>query len=405
MEIETPSDEMNFLAYVPLGADWHFGYISQTHPEIYGTKPMKLLFSISSNPLKNWGNRDEMALFLKSFEYVIGVNIYMDEATDFYDLFIPESSFLERDDPLPHSWLGHRTPNGLDVSWVMSSRLRTVPAIDGAPMSLEIAAEVADRAGFNDTLVERLNAANRVSEEFSVPKDEKLDPKAFVTSVYQSILGEEFTYDWLRENGCHVYPRKLEEVYIWHDGKPGRLPIYLDFMLEAKEKVQKNTAARGWEWDFQDFEPLPSWKPGPEFYTPDPDYDIFPVYWTNALNTDLWQVQNAWLAERTADDPNGFFIEMNTKTAVNKGLRSGDKVRMTGFNGYTAEGVLTLTETIHPECVSVLGGHWDSKTDRLRIAKNKGVMLTDLYPAFHSRTWDFIGVCLDQNVRVKIEKI
>ena len=405
MELENDNAKFTFLPYSALGADWHFGFVSQTKPEINNTNPIKLMFCIASNTIKNWGNQDEMAEFCKSFEYFIGVNIYLDEVSDFFDLFIPESQYLEAYGLMPHGWIGHRTPGLLEVPWGLSMRHPAVPSIDGTPSALKIASEVADRAGFTEGLVERFNTAYRVREEYFVPKDQKLDEVEFLSSVYKSFLGDEYDVDWFRENGIHLHQREVDETYIWANGIPGRIPVYYDFLLEAKEKVQKNTAARNMYWEFQDYEPFPSFKPGPEFEMTDPDYDIFPVYWTNPLNTDLWLVQNPWLAERTDATPNGFFIEMNTKTAVAKGLRSGDNVRLTGFNGETAEGVIVLSETVHEECISVLGGHWDSKAERLTIAKGKGVALTALYPALDTKRWDYLGICLDQNIRVKIEKI
>ena len=38
------------------------------------------------------------------------------------------------------------------------------------------------------------------------------------------------------------YPRKIDEVYIWANDAPGKVPLYWDFMLEAKEKVEAKVA-------------------------------------------------------------------------------------------------------------------------------------------------------------------
>ena len=100
-----------------------------------------------------------------------------------------------------------------------------------------------------------------------------------------------------------------------------------------------------------------------------------------------------------------YLIEMNTATAAEKGLASGDTVRLTSTPGYTVEGRLVVTEGIHPECVSSVVGTWDAKSKYLTIAQGKGVNLVTLIPGQDPKRMDHIVSAFDQLIRVKVEKV
>ena len=52
-------------------------------------------------------------------------------------------------------------------------------------------------------------------------------------------------------------------------------------------------------------------------------FDLFPVYWTNAINTDTWQVENAWINEINELDDTTYFLEINAATGAAKGIKIG----------------------------------------------------------------------------------
>lgn len=91
-------------------------------------------------------------------------------------------------------------------------------------------------------------------------------------------------------------------------------------------------------WETDDYQPLPDWKPGCGFEIPAPDYDILPIYYTDAINTDSWGMENPWIDEINEENPYGYTIEMNKATAVAKGLESGDMIRLVTDAGVSVEG-------------------------------------------------------------------
>lgn len=396
---------MGMMEIQPMSEDNHFEHVAQAHPELYHTQAAEVAFCYACNPIKWWGNYDEQAEVFKNYKYVIGVDIFLNESSYFYDVILPECCYLERLEPLPHFALNHRVIGGMDNPWAVTAWQKVVEPKDGAPSSFELFAELAHRAGKDAEFIATLNGMYRVKDEYSVPMDQKLDPEAFADSVLKSIIDEEHGIEWMKEHGVYTYPRKVDEVYIWANDAPGKVPLYWDFMLEAKEKVEAKASELDIPWETDDYQALPDWKPGCGFEIPSEGYDIIPVYYTDAINTDSWLMENPWINEINEANPYGYTIEMNKATATARGLASGDEVRLTTIDGVSVEGKLAVSEGVHSSCVSVIGGNWGSKSEFMPIAKDKGVPIVHLLPGQTPDRMDHICSAFDQCIRVKIEKI
>ena len=401
----TPTTQ-GLLELQPLSEDGHFVHMAMADPDLYHTTRPRNLFWYACNPIKWWANVEEQVKVYQDMDFIVGVDIYLNDMSYFSDIMLPEACYLERYDVLPQFYMNHRMIGSLDTPWTLAMWQPVVEPKDGAPGFMEIYAEIADRAGANEFFIPAVCGLYRVKEEYMFPTDQKLDVEQFIDAVYKSNIDEEHGLQWFKDNGgVYTYPRKVDEMYIWDAEAPGRIPFYWDFMLEAKEKVEAKVAELDIPWETDDYIPLPEWRPGVEFYADDPAYDIFPVYYTNASNTDTWTVQNAWLNEVNEEDGITYLIEMNTATAAEKGLASGDTVRLTSTPGYTVEGRLVVTEGIHPECVSSVVGTWDAKSKYLTIAQGKGVNLVTLIPGQDPKRMDHIVSAFDQLIRIKVEKV
>lgn len=396
---------MGMLELQPLSEDNHFEHIAQAHPELYNTQPAEVAFTYACNPLKWWGNFDEQAEVFKSYKYVVGIDLFLNESSYFFDVVLPEASYLERSEPLPHFMLNHRVIGGMDNPWAIGVWQKVVEPKDDVPSSFGIFGELANRAGKNAEFIQTLNGMYRVKPEYSVALDKKLDVEEFSDSVLKSLVDEEHDFAWFKENGVYTHPRKVDEVYLWADGSAGKVPLYWDFMFEAKEKVEAKVAELGIPWETDDYQPFPDWKPCHDFEVTDPDFDILPVYYTDAINTDSWALENPWINEINEANPYGYTVEMNRGTAAAKGLKSGDGIRLSNKDGVSVEGKLAVSEGVHASCVSVIGGHWGSRSEFMPLAQGKGSPIVHLVPGQDPARMDHICSAFDQCVRVKVEKI
>lgn len=224
--------------------------------------------------------------------------------------------------------------------------------------------------------------------------------------MYKSNIDEEHGLQWFKDNGgVYTYPRKVDEMYIWDAEAPGRIPFYWDFMLEAKEKVEAKVAELDIPWETDDYIPLPEWRPGVEFYADDPAYDIFPVYYTNASNTDTWTVQNAWLNEVNEEDGITYLIEMNTGHGRREGARER-RHRAPDLNARLHRGGSPRGDRGHPPRVRLVGcGHLGREVEVPHHRPGKGVNLVTLIPGQDPKRMDHIVSAFDQLIRVKVEKV
>lgn len=390
----------------PISIDQHMMYFSQADPSIFNTTPSEVAMCFASNALKNWCNHDFQAQVLSTFDFIFGFDIYLNDSSVFYDVVMPEPSYLERYDPLPLSFNNHRVPGLQEVPFIVGGRQPIVSARDDIPSALDSFGAMAEKRGKTADFANAMNGYYRIADEYALSGDEPVTARAVCDAALKSLTGGRGV-DWIYENGVHTRERTAEEVYVFAAGRPGRLPFYFDFFFEAKEKIDAAVDRLGIYWETDDYTPFPAWNACHDHEITDPDYDVFPIYWTNAINTDGWQVQNAWINEinEVELDDDGYFIEINSATARAKGIANGDRVRLSNKDGAVVEGIAILTETVHPECVASMAGHLNSQSPYMPIAKDKGAAVNHLVPGDDITRMEFIGQGVDQCVRVKLEKL
>ena len=250
--------DMNLFGLMPINElDPHFLYVTQMNPEKYHREKMDFMFVYAGNPVKNWGNHDEMAKFLTSFEYVVGMDLFLNDSSNFFDLFIPEATYLERYDFPPTLYNNHRTNWAHGVDWCWGVRQPVVPAKDGLPGVGDFFNELAARMNKTAEWNQALNFIWKIDGDLALKPDVKYSFPEILDHIYKNWFGTERDLEWLKKNGIVRYPRKLEEVYLYPFSK-GRVPLYWDFMLEAKDKVAAEAARMGLtDWELTDYVPLP----------------------------------------------------------------------------------------------------------------------------------------------------
>ena len=192
----------------PLTMDQHFGYIAQVQPEVYGTEPSEVAFCMASNPLKNWCNHDYQAKVLESFDWIFGMDIYLNDSSYYYDLIIPEPCYLERFDPLPLSFNNHRVPGLPEVPYIVAGRMPIVEAKDNCPSALDTFGALAAKAGKTAEYSAALNDYYKLADEYKLDGKEQITAERVCDAALKSLAGKDRGIDWFRENGVLTRERK-----------------------------------------------------------------------------------------------------------------------------------------------------------------------------------------------------
>ncbi len=208
--------------------------------------------------------------------------------------------------------------------------------------------------------------------------------------------------DWFKEHGLAKWPKKPEEVY-WRPFLDVRVPVYWEWMLDIGEKIAAIAEPRGLEIPREYYQPMPDFLPCPSHQCEHGEFDLYAFYYRDTLHANSFTMENPWLDEAARLDPLSYKIALNATVGAAKGLADGDVIRVEGETGRSVEGVVRLTEAIHPEGIGVaaLCGHW---ADSLPVAKGKGVFFNDLLELDWHHTSP-VNLNLDLCAKVKVSKI
>ena len=402
--MEYDTNNLSMFSLMPFNHnDPHFAWPLQHNPEPYKQKRAEVLYVYAGNPLKNWGNHDEMAEILKSFKYVIMTDLYRNDSSYFADLLLPEGCFLERYDCPPNMAMNHHTIGLLSTPWAYSLRQPVVPPRDNVPGIMDHYLELADRLGVRAAYNQTFNDIHNLTGENALDPETRYTFPEILDRIYKNYFGPEHDLAWFKEHGVFTWKRSVDEVYLY-PFTDGRIPLYWDHQLEAKKNIEAAVAKAGIPWDVSEYTAMPEWVPCKDHYVTEPGYDLHPIYYTNAWSGDTWMHVNPVLNELNENDPYAYYIEINAATAEAKGLKSGDRVKLQAKNGYAVHGQLVVVEGIHPEVLAVAGGNFGIKSKYLPIGKGQGCPINHLLEVHDVERYSCLSANYDQCVKVKISK-
>jgi anaerobic selenocysteine-containing dehydrogenase len=113
--------------------------------------------------------------------------------------------------------------------------------------------------------------------------------------------------------------------------------------------------------------------------------------------------ENVWINEISEANPYTYNVMINTKTAKEKGIEDGDRIKIVSRFA-EGEGTVKTTELIHPDCIGIPStlGHW---ARAYSVSKYKGTGFNNFLPAPDVAYIDTLSGQTDSCVRVKIEKL
>ncbi|MBI2873484.1 MAG: molybdopterin-dependent oxidoreductase [Firmicutes bacterium] len=352
-----------------------------------------------NNYMQQTSNPAQMAEAFSRIGFIASIAFTIDASVEMADVVFPDTHFLERTDAMPNAPRSWVMANASD--WYYAVRQPVVDPPPGVRHWPEVISELAGRLGILDRYNQALNTLLQLKEPHQLEKDRRYSVEEVSDRRFKSKLGGELGLTHFKEAGLHTIPKKPEEVFPmpFTDGK---LHLYYEFFKRAGEDVARVAETVGFEWDTSDYDPLPDWKPCPDFNLRD-GYDLWVINYKVPYHAHSYTYENPWLGDLTDRIPGARDILINPWTARNKGLGDGDEVTLETPQGYRVHGRLSTTEGIHPEVLAVMGsqGHWAAGQP---VAKGKGINFNTLIHQDVRRV-DTLSGALDSCVKVRVAKV
>jgi thiosulfate reductase/polysulfide reductase chain A len=254
-------------------------------------------FISRQNPILSLPDRNKTLEAFGKMDFIATVDIIMNDTAWFSDVVLPESSYLERYDPL--------LPVG-DKAFI---RQPVIKPQGEAKSALWIYKQLGDRLGLGDYF------------QYSDEED----------YLNQQLAPLGISLDEVKAQGYADMPESEEEEGdLTFNTTSGKIEVYSETL--------KNNG----------FSPWPTWEEPPF-----PAENEFYLLTGKVAQQTQMGTQNNLLLHKYSDEPR---LWMNTKTAAERGLVDGDWVLITSPVG-KANSKILVTEAIRPDCVYLTPGY------------------------------------------------
>jgi len=375
------------------------------------------------NPVKSTGQPQVQIDAIKKVPFVVTCGIHIDETAILSDVVLPEHLAIERfvvKSP-PRTQQPDKTNYGLHVAYMR----QPVPQVFDTKHLDDIWLELAERLGIlhgKGGVYDFTNVMNDYSKQYDgycFKDEDKLEldnTKYTLYDIFDRRLrgwkaGDGRGIDELSKKGfiAHRRSEKYNYPYYYHPDNKTRHPFYFLHLKKTGEQLRADLEKRNltfpgienMDYMLDMYSAIPHWVEHPDADAPE-EYDLWVINWrTPYFSTDTSNVSaNPWLLEINDDDPfekDGVY--MNAATALNKNLKEGDWIVIESLYGKT-EGMLYLTERLHPEAVGIPGCRGLS-TIQSHPALGKAPNWNELLP-LEEKTFDPISGAMECSPRVKV---
>ena len=359
----------------------------------------EILLNYGTNSLMSIGNKETVAGALAQFKFVISIDLFLTESSDFADIVLPDCDYLESLDSRPNFPFIFNLPGGLG-EWCWPIKQPAIQPDGEQRRSSDILVELADRIGMREDLNAAFNVVLKLEGPFRLEGERKYSYEEVCDAELKNNFGAQHGLEWFKKNGVIKWPKKPEEVY-WRHFVDTRVPIYWEFLPVLREKIAALAEPRGIKIPQRYYEPLPDWIPCPAHVT-NGAFDLYAFYYRDIIHTNSFTMENPWLDEAARLDPYSYTIAINAGTGRKKGLVDGEEIWVETDAGRRVKGKVHLTEAVHPEGLGIAAcaGHWG---EGMPIAKGKGVFFNDLLEVDYDHASP-VNLNLDLCVKVKVSK-
>jgi thiosulfate reductase / polysulfide reductase chain A len=285
------------------GVPWKFplvplkiGIFQELRDGIYNADPYQAhgWFISRQNPVMSLPDRGKTLEVFGKLDFIVTVDIIMNDTAWFSDVVLPEASYLERYDPL--NVVG-------DKAFL---RQPVIEAQGEGKSALWIYKQLGERLGLSD---------------FFQYKDEE-------DYLRQQLAPLGVSLEEVKKKGYAQLPAGAPLEYTWNTPS-GKIELYSDTLAKSG------------------FAGVPTWQEPPQ-----PTEGQFYFLTGKVAQATQFGTQNNQLLHKYSDEPR---LWMNTKTAAEKGLAEGDWVEVTSEVG-KIHILLHPTQAIRPDCVYLTPG-------------------------------------------------
>lgn len=391
-----PPDSTHLMEWFPIGFDaGQLNTETLLHPERFGLnyRPEAMLI-YHSNPLWNMPETDKVEQIMRGMKFVVAIDIQHTESTQWADIFLPDRTFLES-----------TLLNCLEPPVVTGHSLRqpVVEPLGDTKDAYDILTDLAERIGFRDDWNDLLN----IVCGFTAKPQYLLDPERRYSDTElwdryaRSIYGEDHGLDWFKQHGHAVRSRSPEETFLPF-GKL-RIPFYFEFIKRTGEQMRKNLQQAGVpDWPLDNYQALPFWKSSQVIDDGSLGYDFYAITFKESLHTFADTLVMPWLSEVSEKDAIHGGILVNSATAGEFKISTGDRIRLSSPSG-KIEGTAQVIEGIHPQVLGVSNAITRRVVSNPRV-KQKGSHFNRLLSGSMRYTDSATGG-LESTARVRVEKL
>ncbi|MGE4274364.1 MAG: molybdopterin-dependent oxidoreductase [Desulfitobacterium sp.] len=391
-------------------------WLTLSDPEAYGFDYTPEVLGIwGGNPQALLGDFERINAIMKAFSFVFAISYELDEPTEFADIVLPESSWLERyalTSYTPKTSYTKAFQEKGNYGWALQQPVLESPLYntkEGNQILLELSESLGILYGEKGVLA-RLNSSLGLKEEFKLTLDQNYTWEQIMNLICLAKTGGEHDLTWFKSQGIASYDiYKIKDYYGYSRYPEARVPIYLEefashrVRLEQELKVKEIVRKPGNEFVLKQLTPLPYWEPHPE-HKAAPEYDLYCINYKTMQHHFACNIGNGWLMELTEDqDPYALNIMVNAKTASARGLKDGDTLEIESYLGGKVNGQVKITQLIHEDVLGIAGAYGMS-TANFNPAAKRGTAFGDLLKLSED-VISPLKINLDRDVKVKIRKL
>lgn len=413
---KTPS-AISLKDHSPLpGSSTGMAWLTLRDPKSYGIEYKPEVLGIwGGNPQSLLGDSTAVNQVFKSFSFIFAISYEFDEPTEFADIVLPESSWLERhglSQIVPRTSLTDTFKDKGTNGWALQQPVLEKPLYntrEGNQIILDLSKKLGVLNGTGGVLA-ALNTEFRLTGSYALDTGKTYSWEQILDNICKAKTGGRRDLTWFKKNGLLLEKNyEVKEYYGITRYPEARFPLYLEEFASHRNRLGQELAEKGIlrrpnnEFVLRQLAPLPFWEPHPE-HKAAPEYDLYCINYKNMQHHFACNVSNAWLMELTAgQDPYSLAVMINGETAAKRGLKDGDHVQIVSFTGGKIEGIVKTTQLVHPTVLGIAGAY-GTRSANMNPVVRVGSAFNDLLK-LSEEYLNPLKISIDRDVRVKISKM